>query len=94
MPVPPRAEATRTISGTRDRSNAVISREILESAPEGAARAPPKDVCGPAVIPEERVSSVGEKPAPAIAAPPATLTVFEGMPPPMTVTALPSRESP
>src|SRR6266540_1517337 len=93
MPVPPRAKATCTISGTRDRSNAVISKEILVSPPDGAARAPPKDVCGPDVIPEERVSSFGEKLPADAAAPPATLTLVEGAPPPMAVAALPMRES-
>src|SRR5207245_1840488 len=91
--VPPRAEATRMISGTWDRSNAVISREILALAPDGAARVEPKDVCGPAVPAEEK-SSFAEKLAADVALPSTPLTLFDIRPLPRTVTAPPLRESP
>src|SRR2546428_9676391 len=93
--VPPRIEATRTISGTRDVSKAVISREMRVSVPDdGAAAAPPNDVCGPVVDPDADVSNFGEKLETAVAAPPEELTLFAGMPVPRLVTAPPFRESP
>src|SRR5207244_859563 len=63
---------------------------------EGAAREEPKDVCGPevAAVPAEETSSFGERLATDVALPSTPLTLFDGMPLPRTVTALPSRESP
>src|SRR5437867_10222495 len=91
--VPPRIEAARTISGTRDASKAVISREMRVPVPDdGAAAAPPNDVCGPIVDPDADASNIGEKLE--VAAPADAVTLFAGMPPPRVVTALPSRESP
>src|SRR2546427_2386578 len=93
--VRPRIEAARTISGTRDVSKAVISREMRVPVPDdGAAAAPPNDVCGPVVDPDADVSNFGEKLEAAVAAPPEELTLFAGMPVPRLVTAPPFRESP
>src|SRR5437867_1095511 len=93
--VPPRKEASRTISDTRDVSKAVTSREMRDPAPDdGAARAPPNDVCGPIADPDADVSNFGEKLEAAVAAPPEKLTLFAGMPPPREVTAPPFRKSP
>src|SRR2546425_8340951 len=94
--VPPRIEAARTISGTRDVSKAVISREMRVPVPDdGAAAAPPNDVCGPIIDPDAAASNFGEKLEAAVAAPADTVTLFAGMPlAPTTVTAPPSKESP
>src|SRR3989441_9000045 len=93
--VPPRIEATRTISGTRDVSKAVISREMrVPVLDDGAAAAPPNDVCGPVVDPAADVSNFGEKLEAAVAAPPEELTLFAGMPVPKLVTAPAFRETP
>src|SRR2546428_9300681 len=61
---------------------------------DGAAAAPPNDVCGPVVDPDADVSNFGEKLETAVAAPPEELTLFAGMPVPRLVTAPPFRESP
>src|SRR2546428_306549 len=69
--VPPRIEATRTISGRRNVSKAVISREMRAPVPDdgAAAAAPPSDVCGPIVDPDAAASNFGEKLEAAVAAP-------------------------
>src|SRR6266516_4505504 len=85
--MPPRKEAARTISGTRDVSKAVISREMR-------AAAPPNEGCGAIVDADADVSNFGEKLEADVAAPPEVLTLFAGMPPPIEVTAPPFRESP
>src|SRR2546428_2866397 len=95
--VPPRIEAARTISGTRDVSKAVTSREMRDPVPDdGAAAAPPpNEVCGPIVDADADMSNFGEKMEAAVAAPPEELTLFAGMPPaPTVVVAPPFRKSP
>src|SRR2546430_11666534 len=67
---------------------------MRDPAPDGAAAAPPNEVCGPIVDPDADVSNFGEKLEADVAAPPEELTLFAGMPPPIVVTAPPFRESP
>src|SRR3989442_15188923 len=68
---------------------------MRDPAPDGAAAAPPNEVCGPIVDPDADVSNFGEKLEAAVAAPPEELTLFAGMPPaPTVVVAPPFRKSP